>query len=105
MRNARMVCGRQNSALVSSLGRSFECIRMGVKEVSARWLKASKALKKEDQIYGQKVAEMARKHSSEAFYALDDPLEAAVFSVLVEMVKEMDKVDRENELGELAILE
>jgi len=61
---------------------------MGVKDVSARWMKASKALKKEDQIYGQKLAEMARKHSSEAFYALDDPLEAAVFSVLVEFMKE-----------------
>ncbi len=36
---------------------------------------------------------MAKKHSSEAFYALDDPLEAAVFSVLVEMLKEMDKAD------------
>jgi len=34
---------------------------------------------------------MAKKHSSEAFYALDDPLEAAVFSVLVEMLKEMAK--------------
>lgn len=62
-------------------------MRMGVKDVSARWLKASKALKKEDQIYGQKMAEMARKHSREAFYALDDPLEAAVFSVLVEIMK------------------
>jgi len=83
------------------MGRSFESIRMGMKEVSARWLKASKALKKEDRVYGQKVAEMAKKHSSEAFYALDDPLEAAVFSVLVEMLKEMDKVDRENELDSL----
>ena len=62
---------------------------MGVKEVSARWLKTSKALKKEDQIYGQKIADMAKMHSSEAFYALDDPLEAAVFSVLVEMMKEL----------------
>jgi len=70
-----------------TMGRSFESVRMGVKEVSARWLKASRALKKEDQVYGQKLAEMANKHSSEAFYALDDPLEAAVFSVLVEMVK------------------
>ncbi len=60
---------------------------MGVKDVSARWLKASRALKKEDQIYGQRVAQMAQKHSSEAFYALDDPLEAAVFSVLVDMMK------------------
>lgn len=62
------------------MGRSFESIRMGVKDVSARWLKASKALKKEDQIYGQKVAEMARKHSSEAFYAQD------------ELLKEMDRL-------------
>lgn len=54
---------------------------MGVKDVSARWLKASMALKKEDQIYGQKLAEMARKHSSEAFYALDD-IKEVVFSVL-----------------------
>ncbi len=65
------------------MGRSFESIRMAVKDVSTRWMKASKALKKEDQIYGQMVAEMAKKHSSEAFYALDDPLESALFSVLV----------------------
>ena len=38
-------------------------------------LKASRVLKKEDQVYGQKVAEMAMKHSGEAFYALYDPLE------------------------------
>ncbi len=63
------------------MGRSFESVRMGVKDVSARWQKASRALKKEDQVYGQKQAEMARKHSSEAFYALDDPREASgIFS-------------------------
>jgi hypothetical protein len=62
---------------------------MVVKDVSARWLKTSKVLKKEDQVYRQ-MAEMAKKHSSEAFYALDDPLEAAIFSVLVEMMVEAD---------------
>ncbi len=67
---------------------------MDVKDVSARWLKASKALKKEDQIYGQMVAKMARKHSSEAFYALDDPPEAAVFSVLVELMLERTESNR-----------
>jgi hypothetical protein len=81
------------------MGRSFESVRMGVKEVSARWLKASKALKKEDQTYGQKVADMAKKHSSEAFYAMDDPLDAAVFSVLLEMVKDMDKADSDTGIG------
>lgn len=75
------------------MGRSFESVRMSVKDISARWLKASRALKKEDQVYGQRLAEMARKHSSEAFYALDDPLEAAVFSVLVELLKELDCSD------------
>ena len=79
------------------MGRSFESVRMGAKEISARWLKTSKALKKEDQIYGQKVAEMAKMHSSEAFYALDAPLEAAVFSVLVEVMKEL--AEAENKAG------
>jgi hypothetical protein len=69
------------------MGRNLESVGLGMKEVSSRWLKASRALKKEDQVYGQRLAEMAVKHSSEALYALDDPLEAAVFSVLVEMVK------------------
>jgi len=73
------------------MGRSFESVRMGVKEVSERWLKATRALKKEDQVYGQRLAEMAKKHSSQAFYALEDPLEAAVFSVLLEMMKEQEK--------------
>jgi hypothetical protein len=36
------------------------------------------------------IAEMTKKHSSEAFYALDNPLEAAMFSVLVELLKEVD---------------
>ena len=31
---------------------------------------------------------MAKKDSSKAFYALDDPLEAAVFLVLVEMIND-----------------
>ncbi|MDD1751617.1 MAG: hypothetical protein LUQ38_00820 [Methanotrichaceae archaeon] len=74
-----------------TMGRSFESVRMGAKDVSQRWLKASKALKKEDQVYGQRLAEMAKKHSSEAFYALEDPLEAAIFSALVELFKELEK--------------
>lgn len=51
-----MDCGLLHSAWVSSVGLSFESIRMGAKNLSARWLKASKALKKEDQIYRQKLA-------------------------------------------------
>ncbi len=79
------------------MGRSFESVRMGVKEVSARWTRAGRALQKEDRVYAQRLAEMAKKHSSEAFYALDDPLEAAVFSVLIELMKLRD--NSENEFG------
>jgi hypothetical protein len=64
---------------------------MGSQEVAQRWLKASRALSKEDQIYSQRLAEMVKMHSSEAFYALDDPLEAAIFSVLIELLKEKDR--------------
>ena len=35
---------------------------------------------------------MANKHSNEAFYALYDPLTEVVFSALVEILKEMDRV-------------
>ncbi len=33
------------------------------------------------------IAEMAKKHSSEVFYALDDPPVAVVFSVLIKAMK------------------
>jgi hypothetical protein len=73
------------------MGRTFKSVRMGSQEVAQRWLKASRALNKGDQIYGQRLAEMVKVHSSEAFYTLDDPLEAAVFSVLIELLKETDR--------------
>jgi hypothetical protein len=37
--------------------------------------------------------ELAKKHSSEAFIACDDPLEAAVFSALVETIKRQDQIE------------
>ncbi len=76
------------------MGKSFESVRMGVNAPSARWAKTSRALKKEDEIYGLRLAEMAKKHSSEAFYALDDPLEAAIFSILIELLKILFKLQK-----------
>lgn len=73
------------------MGRTFKSVRMGSQEVAARWLKASRALNTDDQIYGQRLAEMVKMHSSEAFYTLDDPLEAAIFSILIELLKETDR--------------
>jgi hypothetical protein len=75
------------------MGRSFESVRMGVREVAERWARVKRALKREDQVYADRLIEMAKRHSSEGFYAFDDPLEAAMFSALVEMLKEMDRRD------------
>ena len=75
------------------MGRSFESVRQGVKCIADRWARSSRALKKEDQKYGEKLVEMAKKHSSESFITCDDPLEAAVFSVLVETFKHEDQIE------------
>jgi hypothetical protein len=75
------------------MGRSFESVRQGVKSIAERWARSSRALKKEDKQYGEKLVELAKKHSSEAFMACDDPLEAAVFSALVETIKRQDQIE------------
>ena len=70
------------------MGRSFESVRQGVKGPIDHWARAARALKKEEQQYGERLVALAKKHSSEAFYGCDDPLEAVVFSVLVEMLRQ-----------------
>ncbi len=72
------------------MGRSISSVRMGVKRIAERWERTAKAMKKDEGLYAIKLASMVRKHSSEVFYTFDDPLEAAVFSVLVELLKELD---------------
>ncbi len=80
------------------MGRSFESVRQGVKSIADRWSRTSRALKKEDQKYGEKLVEFAKKHSSESFIGCDDPLEAAVFSVLVEILKHQENQECSNEI-------
>ena len=75
------------------MGRSFESVRQGVARIADRWARSSRALKREDQQYGEKLVKLAKMHSSEAFMACDDPLEAAVFSVLVETIKRQDQIE------------
>jgi hypothetical protein len=69
---------------------SNETIRIGVKSTAERWLRVRRAMRKEDQVYAERLAEMIGQHSREGFHAFDDPLEAALFSVLVELLKEME---------------
>jgi hypothetical protein len=72
------------------MGRSFWSIRMAALEITGRWEQAAWSLHGEDREYALRVVEMAKKHTSEGFYAFDDPLEAVLFSVLVEIGKEQE---------------
>ena len=72
------------------MGRNVPSVRLEVKRIAERWARTARVLKKEERMYAEKLAAMAKKHSSEVFYLFDDPLEAAVFSVLIELLKELD---------------
>jgi hypothetical protein len=75
------------------MGRSFESVRMGVNATAERWMRARKYLREGDQDYAARLAAMAKKHGSACFYNFDDPVEAAIFSALIEIVKEVKGSD------------
>lgn len=73
------------------MGRSFTSVRQGVKDTTDRWGRAAaQSIRGDDRAYARHVVAMAKKHASEEFYLFDDPLEAAVFSTLVELLKEKE---------------
>jgi len=83
------------------MGRSFASIRQGVKSTADRWARSARALRRDDQPYGERLVALATMHASEAFYGCDDPLEAAVFSVLVEMLKKQEQQEEEKTTGDV----
>jgi hypothetical protein len=70
--------------------RSFDSVRQGVNRIADRWARSSRVLKKEDQKYGEKLAKLAKMYSRGSFFGCDDPLEAVLFSVLIEMIKRQE---------------
>jgi hypothetical protein len=80
------------------MGRTFGSVRQGVNQIADRWARSSRCLRHEDQKYGKKMAKLAKMHSSEAFIACADPLEAAVFSVLIEIIKHQENPGYSSEI-------
>jgi len=66
------------------MGRSIQSIRQEVRGVSERWARAAH---KDAHLDGNEFAAIAMRHASDAFYGCDDPLEAVLFSMLVELRK------------------
>jgi hypothetical protein len=73
------------------MGRSYISVRMGVNEVAARWKRASRQLREDDAGLVEDLVRSAKQFSSEAFYAFDDPLEAALFSVAISLVRDRER--------------
>jgi hypothetical protein len=70
------------------MGRSVASIRQRVKGIAERWEQAARVLAREDdRSCGEALAGLVKMHSSDVFYGCNEPLEAAVFSALVEIVK------------------
>ena len=64
---------------------------MGVNEVAGRWKRASRLMRDVEADQAETIVMFAKQFSSEAFYAFDDPLEAALFSVIISIVREQER--------------
>lgn len=60
-----------------------------LQEVADRWERGSGALLAASQPYGYRLSAMIKKHEHDRVALFDDPLEAALFFVLVEIIKEI----------------
>jgi len=73
------------------MGRSVASIRQRAKGIAERWEKSARVLAREDdRSCGEDLAGLVKKHTSDVFYGCNEPLEAAIFSALVEIAKARD---------------
>ena len=68
------------------MGRVFLSQRMGVRATVERWRRLGRVGRDRDRAALALVAGMAMAHASEAFYSLNDPLEATDDPTLVKIV-------------------
>jgi hypothetical protein len=59
-------------------------------QVADRWMRARRALKAGEQAYAGRLSMMIRTRSRDRVADIGDPLEAALFALLIELVKEWD---------------
>jgi hypothetical protein len=71
------------------MGRSFASVRQQVQEITGRWVRVAHPVRQQKES-AARLATMGKAHSSEAFFGCDDPLEAVLFSGLLEIRKLQD---------------
>ena len=70
-------------------------VRPGVEVIIERWKKTTRAMLGNNKFYADKVIKKAMMCNYDNLYGIKDLLEAAVFSVLIEMEKEIDELREE----------
>ena len=74
------------------MGRTVEEIQIFVNVIANRWKKTSRAMLGLNRIYAERVIQKMTANSELTFSGLTDPLEAVVFSVLIEMERDLEEM-------------
>jgi len=70
-----------------------EHMREGMRQTEERWRRVRRALKREDQVYADRLAAMIHAHVNDRFPSINDPLEAAMLAVFIELHKQISPGD------------
>lgn len=65
-------------------------MKTAVRDIAGRWERASRLLLGDSQPCGLRLAAMLRRHENDDVAMFDDPLEAALFFLLVEITREQE---------------
>ncbi len=72
------------------MGRTIVSNRLTVKNLAEQWSRTAMTLRKDNQKYGEELERMVQQHGSEGFCAFEGAIESAMFSVLVEVMRQCD---------------
>jgi len=62
-----------------------------IKIIAERWKKGTRPLPTHEQKYGHQIVQILEKYNGNGLGVFNDPLEAVVFIILIEIMKERDK--------------
>jgi hypothetical protein len=67
----------------------IERMQENMRQTEERWRRVRRALKREDQVYADRLAAMIHAHAKDRFPSISDPLEAAMLAVFIELHKQI----------------
>jgi hypothetical protein len=70
-----------------------EHMQEGMRQTEERWRRVRRALKREEQVYADRLAAMIHAHVKDRFPSINDPLEAAMLAIFIELHKQISPGD------------